>query len=113
MSIKNTIFATVICAAIGVPTMYAAAADQWHFVVKNRTASNITKLQVSENNSTWRDFDVGAGIAAGETATMVWSASDTSGCNQWIRAKFADGATSVPVKEDFCHDLDAPIEFAE
>jgi hypothetical protein len=27
--------------------------------------------------------------------------------------KAADGSTSEPIKEDFCHDLDDPIEFSE
>lgn len=91
-----------------------SAADQWHFVVSNATSSKIVKLQVSEDKSSWGDFDIGSGIAPGATSTMVWDAStNNEGCEQWIRAKFADGSTSPPSKQDFCQDLDDPIEFSE
>jgi len=92
----------------------ASAAQQWHFVVKNKTESNISKLQVSQDRKEWGDFDVGSGIAPGERATLVWDAStNDQNCTQWIRAKFHDGSWSEPSKQDFCQDLDTPIEFSE
>lgn len=105
-------------AAVALPLLMlafsASAAQQWHFVVKNKTESNITKLQVSEDKSEWGNFDVGSGIAPGERATLVWAAStNDQSCTQWIRAKFADGSWSAPSKQDFCQDLDEPIEFSE
>jgi hypothetical protein len=92
----------------------ATAADEWHFVVKNGAKSKITALQVSQDNSKWGAFDVGSGIAVGETATMVWAKStDGENCDQWIRAKFSDGSFSEASKQNFCEDLDSPIEFSE
>lgn len=92
----------------------AFALQQWHFVVKNKTSSRITKLQVSIDKSEWGDFDIGKGINPGEKATLVWDAStDDQPCKQWIRAKFKDGSTSEPSRQNFCEDLDEPIEFSD
>ena len=114
MSITNTIRAGLLVAALTLPALYASAADQWHFKVKNATESRITKLEVSEDKKEWGDFDIGRGIAPGKTETMVWdSSTDDEGCDQWIRAKFSDGSYSEASKQNFCEDLDTPIEFSE
>jgi hypothetical protein len=114
MSIKNSVRIAVVCAAFALPAVQASAADQWHFIVKNVTKSNITNLEVSEDNKTWGNFDIGKGIAPGETAKLIWDAStNEQGCEQWLRAKFADGSTSEASQQDFCEDLDTPIEFSE
>lgn len=114
MSLKIAVRSTLLCTALAMTAMNASAADEWHFVVSNNTASSIVKLQVSEDKSSWGDFDVGDGIGAGESATLLWDHStDNEGCEQWIRAKFADGGVSPPSKQDFCQDLDSPIEFSE
>lgn len=114
MSIKNIVRTTLLCIALGLPALHAVAAGEWHFKVKNLTESKITKLQVSEDKKTWGDFDIGSGISAGKTETLIWdSSTDNEGCSQWIRAKFSDGSTSEPSKQDFCEDLDDPIEFSE
>jgi hypothetical protein len=114
MSIKNCIRVTLLCASLSVPMLSAFAADQWHFVVKNKTGSKITKLQVSQDKSDWGDFDIGSGIDPGKTETLVWdSSTDDENCDQWIRAKFSDGSYSEASKQDFCQDLDTPIEFED
>ena len=114
MSIRNTFKTALLCAAVALPALHAVAADQWHFKVTNATESRITKLQVSEDKKEWGDFDIGKGIAPGKTETMVWdSSTDNEGCDQWIRAKFSDGSTSPPSQQNFCEDLDTPIEFSE
>jgi hypothetical protein len=114
MSVNNILRTTLLCIAIGLPVLNAVAEDQWHFVVKNKTTSNITKLEVSQDKSDWGNFDIGSGIGPGERATLVWASStNDEKCHQWIRAKFADGSYSQPSKEDFCKDLDDPIEFSE
>lgn len=111
---SNTLRIALLGAAFSLLAGQVSAADQWHFVVSNKTESKIVKLQVSEDKSSWGDFDVGSGIAAGATETMVWDASTNSeSCDQWIRAKFADGSTSGASKQNFCKDLDDPIEFTE
>ena len=114
MSIKNVFRTTWFCLALTLPALNAVAEGQWHFVVKNTTESNITKLEVAQHKGDWGNFDIGKGIGPGETATLMWdSSTDNEKCNQWIRAKFADGSYSEPNKQDFCHDLDDPIEFSE
>jgi hypothetical protein len=114
MSIRNAIRTCLVCSAFALPALQAGAADQWHFKVTNATESRITKLQVSEDKKEWGDFDIGKGIAPGKTETMVWdSSTDDEGCEQWIRAKFSDGSYSAASKQDFCEDLDTPIEFSE
>ena len=91
-----------------------ARASQWHFKVTNATESKIVKLQVSLDGKEWGDFDIGSGIRPDETSTLVWdSSTDDDPCEQWLRAKFSDGNYSKPSKQDFCTDLDNPIEFSE
>ncbi len=72
---KNTVVGLILsCAALGW-AISASAAEEWHFVVKNKTSSNITKLEVSENKSNRGNFDIAEGIGPGEKATLVWAAS--------------------------------------
>jgi hypothetical protein len=114
-SMNKYICAIAACIALALPAMHVSARpSQWHFKVSNSTSTRIVKLQVSENKKDWGDFDIGKGIAADETATLIWdSSTDNEACEQWIRAKFSDGVYSKPSKQDFCNDLDEPIEFTE
>ena len=114
MSSKLQVRVALVTVALAFAAVQAQAADEWHFVVSNLTSSKIVKLQVSEDKSEWGDFDVGSGIGPGKTETMVWDHStDNEGCEQWIRAKFADGSTSEASRQDFCQNLEDPIEFSE
>ena len=115
MSIKRMVVACAVCALALAAFSVNAKSSQWHFKVKNSTSTDIVKLQVSTNKKDWGAFDIGKdGIGPGETATMVWDAStDNDPCEEWIRAKFSDGQYSAPSKQDFCEDLDSPIEFTE
>jgi hypothetical protein len=71
-------------------------------------------LEVSQDKHEWGNFDIGDGIGPGERAKLVWASStNDEKCHQWIRAKFSDGTWSEPTKQDFCRDLDDPIEFTE
>lgn len=83
----------------------AAYADEFSFTGTNTTDSTITRILVSEDNSTWGYFDVGAGIEPGSTANLVWNQS-TNGeaCEQWVKAEFEDGSESTPAAFDFCED---------
>lgn len=111
MHIKNL---SLLCAVVVLPATSAGAAAEWHFKVANSTESTITRLEVSEDRKQWSAFDVGSGIRPGRTETLVWdSSTDDEGCEQWIRAKFSDGSTSPASRQDFCQDLDDPIEFTE
>jgi len=110
------VFFTVIGAAVALAALSAdAKSGEWHFKVKNSTNTDIVKLQVSTNKKDWGAFDIGKeGIGPGEIATLVWDTSaDNDPCEEWIRAKFSDGQYSAPSKQDFCEDLDTPIEFTE
>lgn len=115
MSIQRIVSLAVFGAAILSPLAHVnAKSGQWHFVVENQTSSNITKLEVSVDKKEWGNFDIGRGITAGSTETLVWdSSTDEEPCEQWIRAKFSDGTASPASKQDFCQDLDTPIEFTE
>ena len=112
---KKGAFASIaLVAGIGLFASQAFASQEWHFVVKNKTSSRITKLQVSTDKSDWGDFDIGKGIDPGKKATLVWDKStNDQPCKQWIRAKFKDGTYSEASRQDFCKDLDDPIEFSD
>jgi len=114
MSVTNIVRTTALCLILGLPAFQVAAAEQWHFVVKNKTGTNITKLEVSQDKHEWGNFDIGDGIGPGEKVTLNWaSTTNDEKCHQWIRAKFSDGTWSEATKQDFCRDLDEPIEFSE
>ena len=107
--------AALLAAGLLAAVNIAQAKDsEWYFKVANDTESRITKLQVSIDRSDWGDFDIGKGISAGETETLIWDAStDEEPCEQYIRARFSDGSVSPPSKMDFCQNLDDPIVFSE
>lgn len=91
-----------------------ASANEWYFFVENRTSADITELYVSENNRTWGYFDIGSGIAVGETTKLTWDQStNNESCTQWIKAVFSDKTQSPPQRFNFCQDLDTPIVFSE
>lgn len=110
--IKRSLRVTLLGSAFALTVPVANAAEQWYFHVDNDSDSRIVKLEVSENRKSWGYFDIGRGIAPGKSAKLTWDAStNDEGCKQWVRAKFADGSSSEPVKIDFCEDLDEPIVF--
>lgn len=110
MIVKTWVPAMLLVLAAG----EVSAANTYHFKVANKTSTDITKLQVSVDKKTWGEFDVGDGIKAGETETLVWDAStNDEPCEEWIRAKFSDGEWSPPSHQDFCQNMDTPIEFGE
>ena len=91
-------------AANGMVAIGANAAE-FSFTATNTTDTVITEVLVSENNSDWGYFDIGAGINPGSTVNLVWDQS-TNGeaCSQWVKATFADGSESTPAQFDFCED---------
>jgi hypothetical protein len=83
----------------------------YDFKVYNNTADRITHLLVSEDGHQWGRFDIGGGIAPGDSAMLVWDAStDDQDCEQYIVAVFEDLSESEPVVFDFCED-DLELEF--
>ena len=87
--------------------------SEFSFTVINKTDSTIKKLLVSIDGKKWGFFDIGAGIASGRSAELVWSkATDNDPCKQWVKAVYADRSESKPVKFDFCEE-DLALEFTE
>lgn len=111
-AIKRSLGLAILGATFALTAPAVHAEENWYFYVENNSDSRIVALQVSENRKSWGDFDVGRGIAPGKTEKLIWdSSTDDEGCNQWIRAKFADGSASEPAKFNFCKNLDDPISF--
>jgi hypothetical protein len=88
-----------------------AFADEYSFDVTNNSGQGIKKIMVSEDGKSWGQFNIGKGIAAGATVTLVWDES-TNGesCEQYFKAVFADGSESEAAQFDFC-EADVALEF--
>ncbi len=88
-----------------------ASTPEYTYKVHNKSKSTITALLASEDGKTYGEFEIGKGIPAGQTVTLVWDKStDEGNCEQWIKAKFADGGVSPAAKFDFCEE-DLVLEF--
>jgi len=106
--IRLLVFALVLASFA---TGYARARYDYKFKVHNNTKSKIVKILASEDGKSYGNFDVGDGIAAGETDTLVWDKStDEKGCEWFFKAVFDGGEESAPVKFDFC-EKDLVLEF--
>lgn len=83
----------------------AQSNDEYSFKVFNKTNSTIKKLLVSEDGKKYGYFDIGKGIAAGKSVTLVWDKStNDEECVQYFKAVYADGTESQPAKFDFCEE---------
>ncbi|MDD1610709.1 MAG: hypothetical protein LUO95_08960 [Methylococcaceae bacterium] len=90
-------------------TMTAQAGDS--FVAHNTTKFAIKQMLVSQDGKTWGGFDIGKGIAAGESVTLVWdSSTNNEDCKQYVKAVFADGEEGEPAIFNFC-EKDLELEF--
>jgi hypothetical protein len=90
---------------------FAKTNPEYKFKIHNNTKQDIRKIEVSEDGKTWGQFDIGSGIKAGATDTLVWDkATDSEDCEQYFRATFADGEVSDAVKFNFC-EKDLVLEF--
>lgn len=80
-----------------------AAAAEYTFKIENNANVALKKLMVSEDGEDWGYFDIGSGVPAGESRTLVWGeAAEGQKCRQYVKAIFSDGTTSKPKKYDFC-----------
>jgi len=114
-SLKTAIFPAIAFLALAFGSLQnsAAAGGEYSFKVQNSTESVIKQVLVSEDGKTWSKFNIGSGIAAGDTVKLVWDSSTNSeGCKQWVKAIFSDGSGSKPKTFDFC-DSNLVIEFSE
>lgn len=83
----------------------SSPAVEYTYKVHNKSSSKIVALYASEDGKEYGQFDIGSGIPAGATVTLVWDKStDDGNCEQWIKAKFADGGMSPASKFDFCEE---------
>ena len=90
---------------------HARAGFDYKFKVHNNTKTKIVKILASEDGKSYGNFDIGDGIAAGETATLVWDKStDEKNCEWFFKAVFEGGDESEAVKFDFC-EKDLVLEF--
>ena len=88
-----------------------ASADEYKFQVTNNTNMAIKKILVSEDGETYGQFDIGSGIKAGATVTLVWdSSTEGESCEQYFKAVFANGEESEPTAFDFC-ESEVALEF--
>lgn len=84
---------------------FAAGSNEYSFKVTNRTDTKIKKLLASEDGEKYGFFDIGAGLAAGKTMTLVWDKStDESGCDWYFKAVYVDDSESEPVAFNFCEE---------
>lgn len=85
----------------------------FRFKVINNTSHTIVHLLVSEHGEEASEFDIGKGIGAGRTETLVWDRStDKSNCEWAITAVYSDGTYSDPVTVNFC-EPDLELVFDE
>jgi hypothetical protein len=101
-SVMKSRFVVLVAAVVlfSVP----AFAD-YKFEVTNNTDTKIAKILVSEDGEDYGYFNIGSGIPAGKTVTLVWDES-TNGenCEQYFKAVFANGEESEAQKFDFCEE---------
>jgi len=104
-------FMIVMSLAFNFAHAHKASTVEYTYKVHNKSSSRIKALLASEDGKDYGEFDIGNGIGAGETVTLVWDKStDNGNCEQWIKAKFADGGVSPAAKFDFCEE-DLVLEF--
>ncbi len=107
---KLTVVA-LLCAGVNSIDYAAAGESEYSFKVHNNTRVKMTKLLVSEDRKEWGYFDIGQGIPAGGSMTLVWDEStNNEGCNQYVKAAYADGSESEDAKFNFC-EANLELEF--
>jgi hypothetical protein len=90
---------------------FAAVAQNYTFTVNNNSDTDIVRIEVSEDAESWSPFQIGGGIAAEDSAELMWdSSTDNSDCNWQFRATFRGGFVAYSDWIDFCED-DVVIDF--
>ncbi len=115
MKIRNVSGVLMVTASlfVGVISSNDATAGEaeYSFTVRNNTRTKMTKLLVSEDKKDWGFFDIGKGIAPGESEKLVWdSSTNNEGCDQYVKAAYDDGSESEEAKFNFC-EADLELEF--
>ncbi|MSP28602.1 MAG: hypothetical protein EXR80_09440 [Methylococcales bacterium] len=104
MTIQKAAGLLMVAGLLVVSAMSAYAEEGgYSFVAHNTTKVAIKQMLVSEDGKKWGGFDIGSGLAAGQSVTLVWAAStDNESCTQFVKAVFSDGEEGEPVKFYFC-----------
>lgn len=101
----------LLVTAISSLVSFAAVAQNYSFTVNNNSDTDIVKIEVSEDAESWAPFQIGRGIAAEDSAELVWdSSTDDSDCEWQFRATFRGGFVAYSDWIDFCED-DVVIDF--
>jgi hypothetical protein len=97
---KRLFVVALLCLSLAV-----TASAEYKFKVTNNTNMAIKKILVSEDGEEYGFFNIGSGIKAGGTVTLVWDEStEGESCTQFFKAVFANGEESEPVEFDFCEE---------
>lgn len=90
---------------LGLTGRNGQASDEYSFSVHNSTDTAIIEILVSEDQATWGRFNIGKGIRAGETVTLVWDQStNDQDCHQYVKAVFGDDSESEAAEFNFCEN---------
>ena len=101
----------VVLALVVTVFAFSAFAEDYSFKVTNNTDQAIKKILVSEEGEEYGFFNIGKGIAPGQTVTLVWdSSTNGESCEQYFKAVFSSGHESEPTKFDFC-ESEVALEF--
>ena len=97
----------------GLSMLYASSRMDYRFKVHNKSKSRMVKLLASPDGKKYAPFDIGDGIAPGETEELVWDKSTDNGACEWtLKAVFADESESEPAQFDFC-EKNLIVEFSD
>ena len=105
--------AAVLASALLVLAFFSPVAlgEEYSFKVQNNTKQTIKKLLASEDGDKYGFFDIGKGIKAGESMTLVWDKSTAGGkCTQDFKAVYEDDSESEAETFNFC-EKDLELEF--
>jgi hypothetical protein len=84
--------------------------EGYTFKVHNKASESVKKILASEDGKNWGHFDIGDGIAPGQTVKIAWAKStDDQSCEQFFKIVFEDGSQTPAAKFDFC-DEDLVLE---
>jgi len=100
---KRVVLPVCVFVLMSFAVNYAQPNAEYKFKVHNNTKNTIKKILVSEDGKTYGFFNIGKGIAPGQTLELVWDKStDSESCQQYFKAVFDNDEESQPVKFDFC-----------
>lgn len=112
--LKHTILFGAVSAALVLTAPLASAQEgDYSFKVHNKTDTLIKQILVSQDKKNWAKFDIGRGIPAKSTVTLVWGKhTNDQACKQWLKAIYSDGSETESAQFDFCEE-DLEVEYED